>query len=142
MKSPELQMGEALDGEKNCDGQPEESAGQVSRHNTLLPQTGLLGDIFNDSMLLAYFSDKLIRRHVILDHAQSGELRGNGRVLHRLFHGGNERFRNLRRHSGWCEKGEPDAKEVLAITEFRKSRDLGIFRNLTRGEYSLHASAF
>src|SRR5262245_21845505 len=104
-------------------------------------QSGLLGDFLHRSMLLAYLGDKLLWRHVILDHAQSGELGGNRRVLHRLFHSGNERFRNLRRHTDWCEEGEPDAKEVLAITEFGESRDLGIFRNLTRGEYSLHASA-
>src|SRR5262249_13129295 len=107
----------------------------------LLHQTRLLGDIFNDSMFLAYFSDKLLWRHVILDHPQSGELGGNRRVLHRLFHSGNERFRNLRRHSGWYEEGEPNAKEVLPVTESRESRDLGIFRNLTRGKYSLHPPA-
>src|SRR5262249_61764310 len=107
----------------------------------LLHQTRLLGDIFNDSMFLAYFSDKLPWRHVILDHPQSGELGGNRRILHRLFHSGNERFRNLRRHSGWCEEGEPNAKEDLPVTELRDSSDPGLFRNVARRKYSLHASS-
>src|SRR5262245_6182354 len=51
MKSPELQMGEALDGKKNCDGQPKESAGQISRHRTLLHQTGLFGDLIGPPRL-------------------------------------------------------------------------------------------
>src|SRR5262245_47925296 len=107
----------------------------------LLHQSSLLGDLFHGPMFFTYFSDKLIRRHVILDHAQSSELRGNGRVLHRLFHSGNQRFRYLYRYSGWCEEGQPDTKEVLPVTEFSQGGDLGIFRNLARGEYSLHASA-
>jgi hypothetical protein len=55
----------------------------------LLYQCSLLGDLFHGSMLLAYFSEELLWRHVILDHAQSGELGGNGRVLHCLFNSGN-----------------------------------------------------
>src|SRR5262245_65507140 len=51
----------------------------------LLHQSGLLGNFLHGSMLLAYFSHELLRRHVILDHAQSSELRGNRRVPRRLF---------------------------------------------------------
>ena len=106
-----------------------------------LCQSGFLSDLFHASMFLAYFSEELFWSHVILDHAQPGELGGNGRVLHRLFNGGNQNFRYLCRHSGWCKEGEPDTKEVLAVTEFRQRGDFGKFRNLIRGEYSLHRSA-
>src|SRR5262245_51746414 len=107
----------------------------------LLYQSGLFSDLFHDSMFLANFGEKLLWRHVILDHAQSGELGNNGRVLHRLFNSWNERFGYLWGHSAWREKPQPDAKEVLAVAELRQSRNLGIFRNLTRCEYSLHRSA-
>src|SRR5262245_13000390 len=86
----------------------------------LLYQSGFLSDLFYGSMFLAYFSEELVRRHIILDHAQSGKLGDNGGVLHRLFNSGSQYFRYLCRYSGGCKESQPDAKKVLAVTEFRQ----------------------
>src|SRR5439155_20611325 len=107
----------------------------------LLYLSSLLGDLFHGSMFLAYFSEELLWRHIILDHAQSAEFGGNGRVLDRFFNSGNQRLCHLDRHSRRREEGQPDAKEVLAVAELRQGGDLGELRNLIRGEYSLHRSA-
>src|SRR5262245_17745427 len=52
------------------------SASVVSHPETfvLLHQSGLLGDILNGLMFLVYLRDELLRRLVLLEYAEPGEL--------------------------------------------------------------------
>ena len=51
----------------------------------LLHQSGLFGDILNGLMFLAYLSDELLRRLLVLEYSEARELGGDRRFLHRLF---------------------------------------------------------
>ena len=77
----------------------------------LLHKSGLFGDILNDLMFLAYFSDELLWRLVVLDYAEVSELGGDRRFLNRLFNRRHQRLRDLRRHSGGRKETEPDAEK-------------------------------
>src|SRR5262245_26406871 len=85
-------------------------------------------------MFLAYFSDKLLWRLVVLDYTEVSELGGDRRFLNRLFNRRHQRLRHLRRHSDGRKEAEPDAEKVLAIAELRQGGDLGVIREVTRND--------
>src|SRR5262245_18141881 len=98
----------------------------------LLHQSGFFGDILNGLMFLAYLSDELLWRLVVLDYAEVSEFGGHRRFLNRLFNRRHQRLRDLRRHSGGRKEAEPDAEQVLAIAELRQGWDIGVIREVTR----------
>src|SRR5262245_26110197 len=132
MKGPELQMSKALDGEKNCEGQPEKSTGQISRHRNLLHQTGPLRDLLHRLMLFTHLRDEFFRRSIVLDHAERSQLRDDAGFLHCLFDGRNQSRGDF---FGYARRGKervPNSKDVLAVAELGQHWNLREMRILNR----------
>src|SRR5262245_10718777 len=96
----------------------------------LLYKSGLLSDFLDGSMLVAYFSKKLLRRLVFLHDAEACEFCSDRRFVRRLLNRRHERLCHFGRDSGRRKEAEPGAEQVLTIAQLGQGWDLRIIREL------------